>query len=389
MKTVIKVAIWSEKEATHELKEQLSQCGCIVLVLDRGDVKEQLDNTKLALLVVDMSGRESINPNLFDQAIKKQIPIIRIYPANTPVRELLNVIHKGEGDCIRHPYSIEALSLSIERCLFVKKLVALEHSQKQRKEKSVSKLRRHTRILETDQIAGRQLQRMMLPASPIAFGNYVAECLIIPSLYLSGDFINYQKALEQYFLFLLTDVAGHGASSAFITAMMKQQMSRIIRRQILNRDVDALGRAPKGFIEHINKELLGNGLEKHLTAVAGSIDFVNNRLRYVIGGHSPLPILVHEGKARLLEGKGDVVGLLEKGEWHVEELDLPDKFVLYCFSDGLLEALPETEVEKNKQFLLEQLPSCPPSVEEVLPHLGVLVDEPPDDVAILMLKRGC
>ena len=69
-----------------------------------------------------------------------------------------------------------------------------------------------------------------------------------------------------------------------------------------NDDRDAMARAPQGFVEYINRQILAIGLDKHLTMFAGSIDMEQNTLRYAVGAHMPMPVLVHDGEVEMMEG---------------------------------------------------------------------------------------
>ena len=68
-------------------------------------------------------------------------------------------------------------------------------------------------LLQEDQNAGRQVQMNMLPISPWSIDDFDFAHQIIPSLYLSGDFVDYFRVDERRVAFYLADVSGHGASS--------------------------------------------------------------------------------------------------------------------------------------------------------------------------------
>lgn len=244
------------------------------------------------------------------------------------------------------------------------------------------------RSMRMDYLAGQAVQRSLLPLPDRKFGKYRATQKVLPSLYLSGDFVNYQTALDRYLLFYLTDVSGSGASSALATVVMKQLVSRLVRRHIRENDTEALARAPEGFMECLSKELEESGMEKYLTLFAGSLDMHTNRMRYAIGAHLPAPILASSGRAGFLPGKGPPVGLMPEAHWQIQSRQMPDEFVLWVFSDGILELLPAKTLADKEQMLLAQLCDCPPSADEALKRLNVKEgDAVPDDVAVLMICR--
>lgn len=292
-------------------------------------------------------------------------------------------------DCLPSPFTERTLILAVERAQERRMHIARNLRIRRRLEKSMEESEKSLRILRADQIAGRQMQQSLLPQSPIVQPPYYIARKILPSLYLSGDFVNYMPALGDYFLFYLMDVSGHGASSAFITVMVRQLMRRIVRRQVQENDRDALEHAPEGFLESINTILNDNDLDKHLTMFSGCLNQRENTLKYAVGAQLPMPILIADGKASYLEGKGKPVGLFPNGDWAIRELDLPDKFILIAFSDGILEILPQQSLADQEAYLLQKLKNCKPDIDTVLSQLGIDIPKAlPDDIAIFMLARG-
>ena len=68
----------------------------------------------------------------------------------------------------------------------------------------------------------------MLPVSPWTHRRVPFAHQIIPSLYLSGDFVDYFRVDERRVAFYLADVSGHGASSAFVTVLLKFMTTRLL-----------------------------------------------------------------------------------------------------------------------------------------------------------------
>ncbi len=319
---------------------------------------------------------------------KHSIQYIQLF-SNQSVEQVMDAFNKENCDCLPIPFSERTLALSVGRALERRDLIARNLRTQRRLLRSNDQLEKSLGALESDAIAGRQLQQSLLPASPIVQPPYYYARKIVPSLYLSGDFVNYAPALDDWLLFYLMDVSGHGASSAFVTIMVRQLMRRIVRRQVSSKDRESIARAPEGFLERMNTIICDNELEKHLTIFSGSLNMKKNSLRYVIGAHLPLPILITDEGARFLPGKGRPVGLFAGGHWEVEELKLPEKFILLAFSDGVLEQLPQESLEAQENFLLEKLKGCPANIEAVLPRLGIESnDNLADDIAVLMIARG-
>lgn len=302
---------------------------------------------------------------------------------------VLKAFHRENHDCLQVPASERSILLSIGRAIERRDLLAKNLRAQRRLKRTNEQLEESLALLESDAQAGRQMQQNLLPPSPIITPPYYCARKICPSLYLSGDFVNYAHALDEFQLFYLLDVSGHGASSAFVTVMVRQLMRRLVRRHVSRYDLDALRRAPEGFMERINEVMADNELDKHLTMFAGAINLKTNRLRYSVGAQMPMPILITDEGAEFLPGKGRAVGLFPDGEWEVIERKMPDKYILLAFSDGVLEQLPQKTLAEQEAFMLKQLKKCPADIDKVLPRLGIEnVDNLADDIAVFMFARG-
>ena len=250
-------------------------------------------------------------------------------------------------------------------------------------------LQESLQLLKQDHLAGLEVQKSLMPDSPLQFGDYQISHSVRPSLYLSGDFVGYNFVLDRYLLFYFADVSGHGASSAFVTVLLRFMIGRVIRRHTYERDYEALARAPEGLVEHINTQLLATGLGKHLTLFAGSLDLHSNTLRYVVGAQLPAPVLIAANRASYLPGKGRPAGIFEEASWQVEEVTLPENSSLLLLSDGVLDFIEGENLVAKEQQLLNQLHGEISCLDELQDRLGVsFVDELQDDVSMLLLKRN-
>jgi phosphoserine phosphatase RsbU/P len=256
-------------------------------------------------------------------------------------------------------------------------------------EKANLELQESLRLLKQDQLAGLEVQKSLMPESPLKFGDYEISHSITPSLYLSGDFVGYNFVLGRYLLFYFADVSGHGASSAFVTVLLRFMIGRVIRRHQLEKDYTALAQAPEGLVEHINNQLLASGLGKHLTMVAGSLDTETSKLRYVVGAQQPSPILVTNGHAEFLPGKGKPAGIFEDASWVVQEMSLPESFAFVLLSDGVFDLIPDKEIVDKEQTLLSYLATSSDNIDKLKQALFIdKIEDPQDDISVLLLSRG-
>ena len=259
----------------------------------------------------------------------------------------------------------------------------------QRLETANLELQDSLHMLKQDQLAGLEVQKSLMPESPLSFADYEISHSVTPSLYLSGDFVGYNFVLDRYLVVYFADVSGHGASSAFVTVLLRFMIGRVIQRHVAENDHAALKAAPEGLLEHVNKQVLATGLGKHLTIVAGCLDTENSTLRYVVGAQLPRPILIVDGCAQYLPGKGKPVGIFEGASWEVEQIVLPERCALVLLSDGVFDLVPDKDLIDKEETLLRFLARSSDNLESLKAALSVdFLEDPQDDVSMCLLARG-
>jgi serine phosphatase RsbU (regulator of sigma subunit) len=123
---------------------------------------------------------------------------------------------------------LAVLEHSVRRALDRARLLLENQRYREKLETANRELEASLHLLQEDQNAGRQVQMNMLPVSPWTIDEFKFAHQIIPSLYLSGDFVDYFRVDERRVAFYLADVSGHGASSAFVTVLLKFMTTRLL-----------------------------------------------------------------------------------------------------------------------------------------------------------------
>ncbi len=317
-----------------------------------------------------------------------QVPAI-MFSDKAEIDTMMTALRLGANDFFVRPVEdTEALIKSIDRCVRQRQMRRDLQKSRQRLEAANAELRGTVKMLEQDQQAGRLVQMRMLPATPLVLNDYVFSHTVIPSLYLSGDFTDYFTVGEDCVAFFMADVSGHGSSSAFATVLLKNLFARK-RSDYLRRDDDSI-LSPVAMLKMANKELLDLGVGKFATMVVGLLNMGNNSLRYSVAGHLPQPVLVSGDGARYLRGEGSAVGIMEDTHFEEHMIDLPDRFMLALFSDGILEILPPKNLIEKEKYFLEVFEQTANTPGELVTRLGLdKVETAPDDIAALFLsKRG-
>lgn len=143
-----------------------------------------------------------------------------------------------------------------------------------------------------------------------------------------GDFYDVLKISDEIYGYFVADVSGHDIATSYITsavkALLKQNCIPIYQ------PVESVK-----MISNVLKEILPDG--KYLTACYARLNRKTKRISIVNGGHPPVVYLPKGGEARLLEIKGDILGIFSDAYFGVQNIDVKDGDRFFIYSDGLIE----------------------------------------------------
>jgi serine phosphatase RsbU (regulator of sigma subunit) len=372
------------------IEEQFLAIGIVIQTLRDKEmlpVSQGSDMQAIVLVAehVKLGSKHQINQ--FKQLCETYLVLISLLPESQD--QVAKFFRLGAVDVLLAGDTSDMLEQTMTRLAQVASMRQQQVIDRAKLESTNDELQESLRLLKQDQIAGLEVQKSLMPKSPLSAGEYQISHSIVPSLYLSGDFVGYNVVLGRYLLFYFADVSGHGASSAFVTVLLRFMVGRVIRRHQLQEDYAALAMAPQGLVEHINSQMLATGLGKHMTLFAGSVDMANNVMRYVVGAQLPPPILVVDGEAVFLPGKGKPVGIFEDATWQVEELEMPERSSLVLLSDGVFDLFPEAQISDKETAILKLLGTRSGTLEDLKEALQIdYIEEPQDDISLLLLTRG-
>jgi serine phosphatase RsbU (regulator of sigma subunit) len=320
-------------------------------------------------------------------ALQVETPVIVVSGAGV-MTDAVEALRLGAADYLIKPLEdLAVLEHSVRRALDRAQLRVENLRYREKLEAANRQLQASLSLLEEDQNAGRQVQMNMLPQTPWVVDGLQFAHQIIPSLYLSGDFVDYFRLDERRVAFYLADVSGHGASSAFVTVLLKFMTTRLLYESRRGGVLPEF--KPSDVLAHINRGLLNCKLGKHVTMIGGVIDEQANSLTYSIGGHLPLPVLFSAGESYYLQGRGLPVGLFAEATYQDHVMQIPESFSLTLLSDGILDLLPGDTL-KEKETLLPQLVSSAGGTLDGLRRVFGLakLGDMPDDIALLVMSRN-
>ncbi len=307
--------------------------------------------------------------------------------STTSSSTVVSALRAGAADYMLKPLEdTEQLDKVLNKLFDRIRLFRLNQRYRKELEEANKELKSGIRELKADQNAGLKVQMKMLPEQELILGRFRFEHMIKPSLFLSGDFLDYFKIDEDKILFYFADVSGHGASSAFVTVLLKNLSNRL-RRNIRRGSSDDI-LSPRRYLERVNHELLETNLGKHITMFVGIIDRNKVTLTYAVGAHFPMPVIIGKEGVEYIEGTGMPVGLFENAEFNQYEMAIPEDFGLIMFSDGILEILNDKTLAQKEDRLLELIREGSQTIDLISQELRLSeLSDVPDDIAILTISE--
>lgn len=366
----------------------LSEHGYRLLFANNHEQALQMLSDELAEAIIcdlDLPGFDGLEL-LRSVRLTSDLPVV-VISSSEIMENVVQALRLGADDFLAKPITEpEVLAHALAKALQRYRLEEENKAYREYLEKTNTELRRGLDELRADQLAGRHAQQRMLPES-ISFRGVKCEHRLTPSLLLSGDFLDYFELDDDRLVFYLADVSGHGASSAFVTVLLKNLTYRLKRNFNRGSSDDVIH--PARVLHRVNSELHASELDKHLTMFYGVICLKENTLHYSVGGHFPMPIMLTEKGSSYLDGRAMPIGLFPEAEYQEYKMSLEQNFSLLMFSDGILEIMPESTLNDKEEALLAMTIESRGDVNAIAEALGIPArDEVPDDIAMVSVSRG-
>jgi len=304
------------------------------------------------------------------------------------LNDAVQALKRGAWDYITKPiHDMGVLESAVRKVLEHADLLRQNREYREHLEVLNRELTRTLNQLQEDEEAGRNIQLRLLPEDQLSFGSYTFRRRLYPSMYLSGDFVDYFPIDNRHVGFYMADVSGHGAASAFVTVMLNTLMIQY-RDALWQSDDDGILH-PQQILGRLNRDMFRQNLDKHLTLFYAVIDLQEHTMRYSNGGQFPYPLLYDGQETRMLQCRGRPIGLFADAEYGIWQCKLPGECILVLVSDGILELMPEDAMLTRYGTLLSGMTGGAPDLDRMTVGLDVLADRHlPDDIAFLMISRG-
>ena len=243
--------------------------------------------------------------------------------------------------------------------------------------------------LESELRIGAEVQQSLLPERPPELDGLEMRGFSLQASQVGGDFYDYIEESPTMLSVCIGDATGHGLSSALLVS----ECWSVLRAY--SGDV----RTPAELLFRTNNALckrLGNS-GRFVTLFAMVVDIERRRLQYSVAGHLP-PCFLRPGNGRLEtlgSQSGLPLGILPDCEYDNHTVELAPGDLIFCYSDGLTEAMSPDDRLYTDQRLQERLRACEDMpLDELLAALKADVDahidgrEQHDDITMVALRIG-
>ncbi|MCW8999651.1 MAG: response regulator [Kangiellaceae bacterium] len=313
-------------------------------------------------------------------------PIIIVSGAGQ-IHDVVEALRLGAHDYLVKPVTdLAVLENSVINALSHRELEKQNEVYRQELELANLELEKNLDLLQQDQDAGRRAQLQLLPEPDARLNGFRLQHVIVPSLNLSGDFIDYFPISDRYLGFYIADVSGHGAAAAFVTMTLKSLINQPLRH-FRTGENDAII-DPAKFMDYLNKELISANLGKHITIFYAVIDCFENIMTFSVAGQYPAPIIFNRGKANLLNNCGFPVGLFEWANYQNEKMMVASDFKLLMVSDGWLELVSGKSGPAGESFLYDYVMENSIDIATLMkPVKQYPNDTMPDDITVFIVQK--
>ena len=256
-------------------------------------------------------------------------------------------------------------------------------------------LRRAKAALDHDLKLAARVQQALLPPASLQLEGLDIASVMSPCTDLAGDAVGVLRLPRRQVGLYMLDVSGHGVGAALLSFTLNHMLSPAAEGALLIEDSgQELGVvAPSRVAERLNRQFPMDRTRQYFTLVYGVFDPAHGRFSYVMAGHPAPIVLPRLGPAVPLPGGGLPIGMIEHATFDDEAVTLQPGDRLYFYTDGVIEALNESEQEFGHARLMteiERLRGHP--LREGLDAIADIVigwsgSHLADDVSLLAIER--
>ena len=230
-----------------------------------------------------------------------------------------------------------------------------------------------------------EIQKNLLPQEIPTIKGYDIYAINIPAREVGGDYYDFIKISETKTAIALGDVSGKGLPASMLMA----NLQATLRGQLL------FCNCAKDCIKRANNMLFkSTDTSKFVTLFFGILDTEKHTLTYCNAGHNEPIYFRQEQKVKLDKG-GMLLSCFEDTEYDEEEMFFEKGSTLVVFTDGITEAMNESNEEFSDERLYDLIEknvalSSQEIAKEILSDIKNHSAGVPqfDDITLMIIKRN-
>ena len=309
--------------------------------------------------------------------------------------DFLAGMEAGADDFIVKPVEFADLDVRVRAAQRLLDLQSELAAQNRNLRELYGKLRAAYDTIESNLQAAAAAQLQLLPKKHALHRSVNLEWLLIPSLFLAGDMLNYFLFGDDKLVFYHLDVAGHGIPAALLSVMLNRILMPIEGSPISRTGQSSKPTVlvpPAEVVSELNRRFQAAD-DSYFTMLYGVFDLASRELSFCQAGHPGPLVLSPSGSLTRLGKGGFPVGLMPDMEYEEENITLQPGDRLISYSDGITECLNRDGERFSEDNLLTTLRQCAGGTVEHLvtairDDIGRWRDDAPlsDDLSLLALE---
>ena len=268
--------------------------------------------------------------------------------------DLILGMEAGADDFLAKPINQQELKVRVRAGERILRLEAHLEEKNQR-------LNATYQIMANDLKAAAQMQQSLLPQGQLNIYNVNFDWFFKPSLFVSGDMLNYFRLDHENIGFYSVDVSGHGVKSAMLSVTLSSLLNHnhansLVKKQIPDFPYYRIS-SPKEVVSTLNTQFQMTADNMiYFTIVYGVLNVFTGQGMLTRAGHTS-PIVIHANNVvEIIDSEGGVpVGFLEEPDYQEVAFSLENDSRLYLYTDGITECENKLSEQFGEQRLIDLL----------------------------------
>lgn len=303
---------------------------------------------------------------------------VMMISAHGNIRTAVDAMRQGAYDYIPKPLpEFDELDITISRYFEKRDL----------EERLLQQERDETERIYQELEDARQIQQSLFPKEPPEIQGFEIAAASLPAKEVSGDFYDF-LALGDKIGIVLADVTGKSVKAAMVAAMA----SGMLRMQVEGRS--DIWDSPRMIFNELNVALRPRLIHGMFVAACLGILSAKEKRLLLSNVGLPYPIIKRGEKTWELEVNGLPLGILDDAEYTDLAIDLEAGDFVVFYSDGISEAMDETEEIYQSERLMERVRKADPGLsaqemidwitQDVIAFMGDM--DTYDDITLVVLR---